>query len=86
MGYDFHRQKPLNYYIADFYCCELKLVIELDGDSHLAEKIKKKDIKKQKKLESLGLTVMRFKDEEVFEDIGKVIKSIEGYIIKFERR
>ena len=86
MGYDFHRQKPLNYYIADFYCCELKLVIELDGDSHLAEKIKKKDIKKQKKLESLGLTVMRFKDEEVFEDIGKVIESIEGYIIKFERR
>ena len=86
MGYDFHRQKPLNYYIADFYCYELKLVIELDGDSHLAEEIKKKDIKKQKKLESLGLTVMRFKDEEVFEDIGKVIESIEGYIIAFERR
>ena len=86
MGYDFHRQKPLNYYIADFYCYELKLVIELDGDSHLAEEIKKKDIKKQKKLESLGLTVMRFKDEEVFEDIDNVIESIEGYIIKFERR
>jgi very-short-patch-repair endonuclease len=84
-GYDFHRQKPLNYYIADFYCYELKLVIELDGESHLSEEVKLKDSKKQKKLESLGLKVLRFKDEEVFEDIGKVLETIEKYIIEFER-
>jgi very-short-patch-repair endonuclease len=34
LGYDFHRQKPLGEYIVDFYCPKLKLVIEIDGDSH----------------------------------------------------
>ena len=34
LGYDFHRQKPIDEYVVDFYCPELKLVIEIDGDSH----------------------------------------------------
>ena len=84
MGYDFHRQKPLDYYIADFYCYELKLVIELDGESHQFEEIKRKDIRKQKRLESLGLTVLRFKDEIVFDSIEKVLGEIEKYIREYE--
>ena len=83
-GYDFHRQKPLDYYIADFYCYELKLVIELDGESHQFEEIKRKDIRKQKKLESLGLTVLRFKDEIVFDSIEHVLEEIEKYIKEYE--
>ena len=86
MGYDFHRQKPLDHFIADFYCYELKLVIELDGASHDFEDVQKKDARKQKRLESLGVTVIRFKDEEVFEDIGKVIGVIEAYAVGFEKR
>jgi very-short-patch-repair endonuclease len=34
LGYDFHRQKPILDYVVDFYCPKLKLVIEIDGDSH----------------------------------------------------
>ena len=83
-GYDFHRQKPLDYYIADFYCYELKLVIELDGESHQFEEIKRKDIRKQKKLESLGLTVLRFEDEIVFDSLEQVLEEIENYIKEYE--
>lgn len=38
LGYDFHRQKPIDEYVVDFYCPRLKLVLEIDGDSHGGEK------------------------------------------------
>lgn len=83
-GYDFHRQKPLLEFIADFYCYELKLVIELDGFTHEFEETKSKDNYKQGKLEGVGLTVLRFTDEEVFSEFDLVINSIEKYILEFE--
>lgn len=83
-GYDFHRQKPLLNYIADFYCYELKLVIELDGYTHQFEKVQIKDEQKQAELEKLGLTVMRFQDSEIFNDMNNVLRVIEGYIKNFE--
>lgn len=83
-GYDFHRQKPLLNYIADFYCYELKLVIELDGYTHQFEEVQIKDEQKQAELERLGLTVMRFQDIEIFNDMNNVLRVIEGYIKKFE--
>ena len=83
-GYDFHRQKPLLNYIADFYCHELKLVIELDGYTHEFEEVIKKDIIKQEALEEIGLTVLRFKDEEVLGDIHEVLSAIEEYVVSFE--
>lgn len=85
-GYDFHRQKPLLNFIADFYCYELKLVIELDGFTHEFEKIKNKDKYKQAKLEEFGLTVLRFTDEEIFSEFDLVINSIEKYILEFEKK
>ncbi len=69
MGYDFHRQKPLLEYIADFYCYELELVIELDGYTHNFEEVLARDETKQKALENLGLTIIRFADPEVLHDI-----------------
>jgi very-short-patch-repair endonuclease len=42
-GFDFHRQKPLFYYIVDFYCHELNLAIEIDGSVHNLSEIKLKD-------------------------------------------
>lgn len=85
-GYDFHRQKPLLEYIADFYCYELELVIELDGYSHNFEEVIVKDEIKQKSLEEIGLTVLRFSDAEVLNDINNVLRSIEGYILDYEDR
>jgi len=85
-GYDFHRQKPLLNYIADFYCYELNLVIELDGYTHQFEEIVIKDETKQQELESIGLTVLRFDDEEVMKDMNNVLISIEGYMLEFEKQ
>lgn len=84
-GYAFHRQKPLDNYIADFYSYDLKLVIELDGITHQFEDVQIKDKVKQKKLESLGLTVLRFEDDEVMNDIDNVLRVIDNYIFEFEK-
>jgi len=84
MGYDFHRQKPLLNYIVDFYCYELNLCIELDGYTHKFEEVIARDEKKQLELERVGLTVVRFADVEVMQDINNVIRTIETYIFEFE--
>jgi very-short-patch-repair endonuclease len=83
--YSFHRQKPLLNYIADFYCYELKLVLELDGYTHQFDDVYYKDIKKQQELEGVGLTVLRFNDEDVMNNLESVIMEIEKYINKFEK-
>ena len=81
LGYDFHRQKPLLEFIADFYCHELELVIEIDGFTHEFEETKQKDMFKQAKLEEIGLSVLRFTDEEVHSELDQVILKIEDYIM-----
>ena len=85
-GYDFHRQKPLLNYIADFYCHELDLVIELDGYSHRIEEVMIKDEIKEDDLKKYDITVLRFQDEEVMNDVNNVLRTIEQYIIEFEER
>ncbi|MEQ8240235.1 MAG: endonuclease domain-containing protein [Cyclobacteriaceae bacterium] len=84
IGYDFHRQKPLLEYIADFYCYELELVIELDGYTHQFEEVIARDEIKQRDLEEIGLTVMRFADVEVMHDINNVLRTIENFILNRE--
>lgn len=64
-GFDFHRQKPIGNYIADFYCAKLKLVIEIDGITHTEEMVKQNDRNKDEFFNSLGLFVVRFTDDEV---------------------
>ncbi len=83
-GYDFHRQKPIDNYIVDFFCHELMLAIELDGYSHILEEVIEKDEMKEKSLNKFGINVLRFQDEEVFHDIENVIREIEGYIGEYE--
>jgi very-short-patch-repair endonuclease len=83
-SYSFHRQKPLLNYIADFYCYDLKLVIELDGYTHQFEDTYNKDMRKQEDLEEVGLTVLRFNDNNVMNNLESVIMIIEQYILKFE--
>jgi len=62
-GYQFYRQKPLLTYIVDFYCAALKLVIEIDGTSHLNKN--EYDLKRDKDLGSLGLKVVHYNDMNV---------------------
>jgi very-short-patch-repair endonuclease len=63
LGYDFDIQRPIGNYIVDFYCKELSLAIEIDGDSHINKY--DYDEKRQKTLEKLGVHFLRFEDIEV---------------------
>lgn len=80
LGYDFHRQKPLGNYIADFYCYELKLVIEVDGITHEKPEVLENDKRKDAYFKSIGLRVLRFTDEEVVGGSVIVEKKIKDYI------
>jgi very-short-patch-repair endonuclease len=80
-GYTFNRQRPVLNYIADFMCKELRLIIEVDGYSHLLDEVIEKDIKKQKDLKDAGFTVIRFTDNEVLKAIENVKR---GIVLKIE--
>lgn len=77
-GYDFHRQKPIDNYIVDFYCPELKLVIEIDGISH-NNKLKL-DKARQNELERLGLRVIRFYESDVLSNLSGVMICLKKWI------
>ena len=77
-GYDFDRQKPIDNFIVDFYCKELRLAIEVDGESHYGNR--EKDKRKDKRLNELGVTVLRFDDMEIVYQLDEVIKRIEKWI------
>ena len=68
--YKFLRQKPIADFIVDFYCSELSLVIEIDGDSH-GEEIEY-DRARTRVLNAHGLTVVRYTNEEVLKNIAGV--------------
>ena len=76
-GLRFIRQKPIGDFIVDFYCKEVGLVIELDGLSHQCNEVMDLDERKQSYLESIGLKVIRFEDEDVIRDIRNVMMVIE---------
>ncbi len=78
MGVRFLRQRPIDNYIADFFCKELKLIIEVDGYSHNFKY--DKDIERDQRLYSLGYTVLRIQDEDVFNDILNVEREIRAKI------
>ena len=80
LKFDFHRQKPIDEFIVDFYCPELMLAIEIDGESH--EYKYDQDVARQKRLESLGVSILRFDDKEVKTNIDVVLMGIEEWIRK----
>lgn len=77
-GYDFDRQRPIDNFIVDFYCKDLLLAIEIDGESHHGNP--ERDKKKDGRLRELGVTVLRFDDMEVVHQLDKVIEKIEKWI------
>lgn len=85
LGYDFHRQKPIDEFIVDFYCSELFLAIEVDGYSHTIPEVIDKDEIKDKRLTQLGVTVLHIDDTEIFENMENVLLQIEDTIKKLEK-
>ncbi|UCE08581.1 MAG: endonuclease domain-containing protein, partial [bacterium] len=62
LGYEFHRQVPIDQFIVDFYCHELLLVIEIDGISHDSNEAKTNDHQRQSIIEKYGIAFLRFRD------------------------
>ena len=72
--YKFLRQKPIGGYIVDFYCSELQLVIEIDGDSHATQV--EYDAERTRFLNALGLTVLRYTNRDVLQNIEGVFEDL----------
>lgn len=85
-GYQFRRQRPVLTYIADFFCKELSLIIEVDGITHSDEAISIHDKQRQNELERAGFTVLRFTDEEVLHGIDGVKENLEKWISTYESK
>ena|SRR6266540_4297147 len=73
----FTRQKPLGPYIADFYCSRLRLVIEIDGDSHFSDEGDRYDLERTAALSALNIRVLRFTNLEVREQFEAVCSRIQ---------
>ncbi len=79
-GSKFRRQHPLGSYFADFYCHQHKLVIEVDGSIHKLPEVILNDIEKQNFLEKEGLKVIRFTNNDIFNQLDKVLEQINSHI------
>ena len=76
-GLKFRRQHPLGPFIADFYCAECRLVVELDGPVHAGQV--EQDSFRDAQMTAFGYRVLRFKNDEVEKEIEFVLKKIEAF-------
>ena len=75
-----YRQRPIHHYIVDFYCPKLKLVIEIDGESHFTPEAQEYDQKRTEILEGYSLKVLRFTNEQVINNFEGVYRMIQKYL------
>ena len=75
-GLKIRRQHAIGIYIADFYCHPVKMVIELDGKIHENADVKVLDEHRESELRKWGYEIIRFTNEELFQDINKVLTTI----------
>lgn len=79
-GYKFRRQHPIYRYIADFYCHELRLVIELDGGVHDEVDQQEHDSNRDQVIREFGIQILRFKNEEVINDFKNVVEKLKEFL------
>ncbi|MFZ0281893.1 MAG: endonuclease domain-containing protein [Bacteroidales bacterium] len=75
-GFAFRRQHPIVFFIADFYCHRIRLVIEVDGGIHSNPQINEYDDSRSGELERYGISVLRFKNEDIIKNIEQVLSQI----------
>ena len=83
LGFKIRRQHPIGRFIADFYCVEAKLVIEIDGDTHAEPEQAAYDVARTAWLEKHGHRVIRFSNREVYENLDGVLEAIRKACEKF---
>ena len=81
-GFRFLRQKPIDNYIADFYCSALLLVVKIDGKHHLSRKSKKYDEARTKVLNEYGIEVIRFTNEQVLNHFVEVEAHLREVVLR----
>ena len=82
LGVKFRRQHSIGEYIADFYCSKLKLVIEIDGESHFNDEAIEYDSIRTNFFKSLGIEVIRFNNDEVMTNIEGVFEIIQKILVE----
>ena len=83
-GIKFRRQHQFGPFILDFYCPQLRLAIELDGDSHALPAAELKDEARTRYLEERGMRVLRFENLQVLEETGAVLDAIWNIVNKLQ--
>lgn len=81
LGVRFKQQHPIANFIADFYCHQYKLVVELDGSIHNLQEQKESDAIRDEEMKALGITVLRFTNKQVMSDIENVLRTIKDNIV-----
>jgi very-short-patch-repair endonuclease len=81
-GLKFRRQHPINIYVADFFCSEKQLAIEVDGNIHNTKEAKEYDEARTTDLASMSIQVIRFTNNEVEKDMPSVLRGITDFINK----
>ncbi len=76
LGLKFRRQYSIGPYIVDFYCPQLKLAIEIDGESHYIDGAQGRDLMRQSIIESAGITFLRFTNGDIYDRLEGVIEKI----------
>ena len=82
LGYAFRRQYPILNYIADFYCKQLNLVVEIDGCSHYSVEAQEKDAERDRQMRAIGLKVIRVNDGEVRKDAERIANWIIEQVVE----
>ena len=85
LGVPFRRERPIGRFIADFVCLPLKLVIEVDGVTHLYEETQIKDAQKDMELKEMGFEVLRFDDNLILSNIDFVVGIIQDKIEELKK-
>jgi very-short-patch-repair endonuclease len=84
LNYKFRRQHPIDNFIIDFYCAQVRLCIELDGASHMEASQKEYDLARTAYLEDLGYKMIRFTNDDVRYNLNavveEIVRTIEGIV------
>ena len=75
-GFQFYRQRIVGNYIVDFYCPEVKLIIEVDGGQHYNDEAKARDRVRDDYMKGVGLETLRISDRDVITNLNGVIEKI----------
>ncbi len=86
LGERFLRQYSVDQYVLDFYCPQLKLAIEIDGDSHFMLGAEEQDKARQEHIETFGIKFLRFTNDDIYKNIDGVCQVVNTFVDEIRKR